>query len=104
MSHDNFGHMGQNKMADHIRKYFYWPSITADSMLHIRSCDKCQKCDKTHPKRMVMQEREIVIIPSERVAIDLMGPFPVARGVLDSLSPTWTWRPGGLRQSPLGTP
>ena len=35
MSHDNFGHMGQNKMADHIRKYFYWPFITADSMLHI---------------------------------------------------------------------
>ena len=80
MAHEHFGHMGRNKMGDHIRKYFYWPSITADSMKHIKSCERCQRADKTGPRRMQMQEREVVTIPSERVAIDLVGPFPVARG------------------------
>ena len=60
MSHDNFGHMGQNKIGDHIRKYFYWSSITADSMLHIRSCNNCQKCDKTHPKGWSCKNRKLL--------------------------------------------
>jgi len=27
-----------------------------------------------------MQEREVITIPSERVAVDLVGSFPTARG------------------------
>ena len=80
LAHENLGHMGRNKMGDHIRQYFYWPSITADSMAHIRSCVPCQKKDVTSPRRARMQEREIVTVPSERVAIDIVGPFPVAKG------------------------
>ena len=37
MAHKHFGHMGRNKMGDNIRKFFYWPSITADSMRVARS-------------------------------------------------------------------
>ena len=80
MAHEHFGHMGRNKMGAHIRKYFYWPSIMADSLRHIKSCEKCQRTDKTTPRRMTMQEREVVTISSERVAIDLVGPFPMSRG------------------------
>ena len=80
LAHEHFGHTGRNKMGDHIRKYFYWPSITADSMSHIKSCTTCQKKDKTIPRQAIMQEREIVTVPSERVAIDIVGPFPVAKG------------------------
>ena len=35
MAHEHFGHPGRNKMGDHIRKFFYWPSITADSIKHV---------------------------------------------------------------------
>ena len=80
LAHENMGHMGRNKVSDHIRQYFYWPSITADAMNHIKSCEPCQKKDKTSPRRAQMQSREIVTVPSERVAIDLVGPFPVAKG------------------------
>ena len=31
LAHENMGHMGRNKVSDHIRQYFYWPSITADA-------------------------------------------------------------------------
>ena len=80
LSHENFGHTGRNKMGEHIRRFFYWPSITADSLRHIQSCETCQKKDRTSPKPMKMQAREIVTIPSEHVAIDIVGPFPVAKG------------------------
>ena len=80
LSHENFGHTGCNKMGEHIRRYFDWPSITDDSLKHIKSCIVCQKKDRTNRKPMTMQAREIVTVPSERVAIDIVGPFPVAKG------------------------
>ena len=67
-------------MGNHIRQFFYWPSITADSMLHLKSCTKCQKMDKTLARRMSMQEREVVTLSSERVAEHLVRPFPMAKG------------------------
>ena len=79
LAHENFGHLGRNKMTDHIRNFFYWPTITIDAMNHIKSCPSCQKMDKTEPKHMTIQEREITTVPFDRVAIDLVGPFPTAR-------------------------
>ena len=67
-------------MGKNILKYFYWCSITADCVKHIKSCLVCLKKDKTNPKPMLMQAREIVTVPSERVAIDIIGPFPVSKG------------------------
>ena len=80
MAHEHFGHLGRNKMSDHIRQFFFWPTMTVDSMNHIKSCPPCQMMDKSKPKQMCMQEREVVTVPSERVAIDLVGPFPTTRG------------------------
>ena len=80
LSHDKFGLAGRNRMSQYIKKYFYWPSMTVDAAKHIRSCDTCQRTDKTSPKRMRMQKRELVSMPSERVAIDIVGPFNVAKG------------------------
>ena len=63
-----------------IRHFFYWPTITVDCLNHIKSCEKCQRMDKSVPRKSLMQEREVVSIPAERVAIDLVGPFPMAKG------------------------
>ena len=80
MAHEHFGHPGRNKMGDHIRKFFYWPSITADSIKHVKSDMVCLKKDKANPRPMLMQEREVVTVPSERVAVDIVGPFPTSKG------------------------
>ena len=50
MAHENFGHIGRNKMVGHIRTFFYWPTITMDSMKQIRSCQTCQKIEKSKPR------------------------------------------------------
>ena len=57
-------------MEEHKRRYFYWPSITVDSLKHIKSCIVCQKKDRRN---------QIVTVPSELVAIDIVGPFPVVK-------------------------
>ena len=82
LAHESFGHAGRNKMCQHIRRFFYWPSMTSNVAKHCKSCDTCQKQDKQLPKRMLMQNREIVTVPSERGCIDLVGPFPMAKGGL----------------------
>ena len=80
MAYNKFGHQSRNKMVDLIRPLFYWPTITVDCLAHIKSCDVCQKMDKSFPKKCTMQERELVSVPAEKVAIDLVGPFPTAAG------------------------
>ena len=79
MAHEHFGHLGRNKLTEHITKFYYWPTVTVDCMKHIKSCQACQKMDKSRPKQMYMQEREVVRVPSESVAIDLVGPFTKAK-------------------------
>ena len=80
LSHEKFGHLGRNKMMNHLRKLFYWPSMSIDVAKHCKSCSVCQKHTKQNPKVLPMQEREVVTVPSERVCVDLVGPFPKAKG------------------------
>jgi len=80
LAHTRFGHMGRNKMISAIRPHFYWPRLSHDCAEFIRGCIECQAYDKTNPPRGLMQMREIVSIPFERVGVDLVGPFPTATG------------------------
>ena len=54
--------------------------MTSDVARHCKSCEVCQKHDKQTPRCMLMQKRETVTVPSECVCIDLVGPFPMAKG------------------------
>ena len=80
MAHGKFGHQGRNKMIELMRPYFYWPTMSRDCMLHIRSCETCQKQDKAKMRPNPMQPRETSSIPFENVSVDLVGPFPTAVG------------------------
>ena len=80
LAHSNFGHQGRNKMVQLIQPFFHWPSMTKDCLAFVRKCDKCQRMDKAAPKHNTMQLREMTTVPFERVAVDLVGPFPTAVG------------------------
>jgi len=80
LAHSKFGHLGRNKMCCLIKPYFYWPTISKDCQQFIRACDVCQRADKAKPPNNPMQLREVVTVPFERVAIDIVGPFPNAKG------------------------
>ena len=80
LAHNNFGHQGRTKMTDLIRPYFHWPSMTKDCLTHVRQCETRQRMDKTTPRPNRMQLIEMVTVPFESVAIDIVGPFPTAVG------------------------
>ena len=54
--------------------------MTADIVKHCKSCVKCQVINKAPPPKAPLVCTEIVTIPFERVAIDLVGPLSRARG------------------------
>ena len=80
LAHEKFGHRGRNKIIKDSRRLFHWPSLTSDVAKHCRSCDTCQRHTKSQQRVHPMQEREVVTVPSERVCIDIVGPFPKAKG------------------------
>jgi len=79
------GHLGKNKDGKDLARCFYWPSLYSDVAHHCRSCEMCQRYNKAKPRHTPMVEREVVTVPSERVAIDLVGPLPKARGGMEYL-------------------
>jgi len=80
LAHTKFGHMGRNKMVTLLTPHFYWPGLSKDCQVYIRQCNECQRHDKAKPPPSPMQTRETVTVPFERVAVDLVGPFPTAKG------------------------
>ena len=79
-AHSSFGHQGRNRMVALLRPHFYWPCMGRDCLEYITKCEKCQQMDKTVPRPPSMIEREVVTRPFSDVAIDVVGPFPTARG------------------------
>ena len=79
-AHCNFGHQGRNKMVQLLRPYFYWPNQSRTCRDYVKQCSRCQAADKTSPKPQSMTARPVVTQPFKDVAIDLVGPFPTARG------------------------
>ena len=79
-AHNSFGHQGRNKMIMLLRPHFYWPNMSRSCRDWVRTCERCQACDKTTPKQCPIIQRQITTQPFADVAIDLVGPFPTASG------------------------
>ena len=41
--HDDFGHLGMEKTLGLLKDRFFWPKMSEDVRLHIRSCEWCTK-------------------------------------------------------------
>ena len=74
LAHDNF-----EKVAIDLGVFFYWPSLWRDTADHCRSCDTCQRNAKAKPRPNPMVRWELDCVPSEKVYVDLVGPFPRAK-------------------------
>ena len=41
--HDDFGHLGMDKTLGLLKDRFFWPKMSEDIRLYIRSCERCTK-------------------------------------------------------------
>ncbi len=80
LGHDKNGHLGADKVAKMVGKYFAWPGMAREIINYCRSCEKCQIRSKYKPRRAPAVERPILAEPFESVAIDLVGPLPKGKG------------------------
>ena len=48
--HDVSTHIGQTRTLLNIRQYYYWPGMSKDVEVYVKSCDICQRRNKTNKK------------------------------------------------------
>ena len=73
LAHEHCGHLGVNKMRKLIGT---WTGLQSDIVRHCAACEVCQKNSKGKPKAAPIQTVPTIIEPWERMAFDLVGPFP----------------------------
>ncbi len=59
-----------------VGRYFLWPGMIKDVLVHCSSCSVCQLRSKHRPRKAPVVERPILTEPFESVAVDLVGPLP----------------------------
>jgi ribonuclease HI len=74
-------HSGGRMLAQKtIRAGYYWPTISKDSALLVKTCDKCQRFSrimKTSPKKLTLLTSPWHL---RNGGLDIVGPMPVGKG------------------------
>jgi ribonuclease HI len=74
-------HSGGRMLAQKtIRTGYYWPTISKDSTLLVKHCDKCQRFSrimKTSPEKLTPLTSPW---PFTKWGVDIVGPMPVGKG------------------------
>uniref|UniRef100_A0A8C3P213 Gypsy retrotransposon integrase-like protein 1 n=1 Tax=Chrysemys picta bellii TaxID=8478 RepID=A0A8C3P213_CHRPI len=78
LAHDHpSGHAGVNRTKGHLGKSFHWEGMGKDVSAYVRSCEVCQRVGKPQDQvKAPLQPLPIIEVPFQRVAVDILGPFP----------------------------
>ena len=71
------GHWGRPKTLARIQQSFYWPSMSRDVDLYIKTCSVCSLNKKSKMPRAALLHYQAGE-PNERVHLDFLGPFEVS--------------------------
>ena len=76
LAHDSKGggHWGRNKTWRRLQQSFFWPGMSRDVDLYIRTCAACSKNKKGLLPRSTLLNYQAGE-PNERVHLDFLGPF-----------------------------
>ena len=86
LAHDitNSGHLGVVKTKDRLLLAgFYWPSVGKDVAYNCKTCDVCQRTNKSCVKyKAQMLKPPVIDQPFYRISIDIVGPIakPTKKG------------------------
>lgn len=78
MCHDEHGHYGRDRTVEEIKRRFYWPKMTEDIAIYVRSCKECQvaKISRRAPAGR-LHPIQFPNGPFEHLNADLLGPLPM---------------------------
>ncbi|CAG2199376.1 unnamed protein product [Mytilus edulis] len=80
MLHDDVqsGHLGISKTTARVQNRFYWLGYKQDIIKHLQNCHVCNSRKQSPTRSRSRMKRYNVGVPLERVAMDLVGPFPLS--------------------------
>eukprot|EP00731_Ephydatia_muelleri_P034670 Em0071g11a len=88
--HRPAGHLGMQKTLAKIRSRFYWVGQRKDVKEWCRRCTECAS-QKSPPAARGPMKVAVTGVPFQRVAMDIIGPFPKTAKVQGI---TWKWSRG----------
>ena len=80
LAHDKCGHIGVKKARLMMARHFWWPGVSRDLGAYCSSCTQCLQYGRGGVRKAPMVARPVATVPFECMAMDLVGPFPKARG------------------------
>jgi len=77
LAHKSVGHSGEHKTLDRMKKFTYWPDMTADLRMFLPSCGPCsiKKRDPHLQNKLPVKPLPQEDHPNARVHLDLHGPL-----------------------------
>jgi hypothetical protein len=80
-AHEIVGHFGDQRTAEYIRRWYWWPQITKDVHEFCRTCEACQRSKtSTQAPAGKLHSLPIPTKPWDSIGMDFIGPFPESRG------------------------
>ena len=77
--HDQLGHVGTGKMWA-LKRQCTWPGMSGTVKAYVNGCLECQRMRRDSAGKIPMGEMPIHDIPFNNVVVDIVGPFPWAKG------------------------
>ena len=91
--HEESGHRGRDETVRRCIEHFYWPSMAKTAASVRNSCTTCEERGPSPNPQKGLLMPAIAAYPFQRVCVDFVGPWPVAKGgyryiltVLDTFS------------------
>ncbi|KAK4705029.1 hypothetical protein P7C70_g1182, partial [Phenoliferia sp. Uapishka_3] len=77
--HEMTGHLAEGKLTQYAQEQFWWPTLTKDIAIYVRSCPSCQACkSSTTLQAGKLHSLPVPSKPYESIGIDFQGPFSTA--------------------------
>jgi hypothetical protein len=80
-AHEVLGHLGPQKTADYIRRFYWWARVGQDIEQFCKMCPICQTTKSSTQKVPgLLHSLPIPTRPWDLIAMDFVGPFPESDG------------------------
>ena len=80
------GHGGEMRTEKLVRRFFWWPSLTADCKLYVKGCDQCQRNKaSTRAYPGLLMQNDIVTQKWQQVSMDFITHLPLTAAGHDSV-------------------
>ena len=80
-AHKTLGHFGDLRTHEHVRRWYWWPTMAKDVRLFCQTCEQCQRTKGTNQKPMgKLHPLLIPTKPWDSIGMDFIGPFPEVDG------------------------